>query len=454
LDGEQPELRRSLGLVSAIAVIVGGVIGSGIFMKPLEISKSLPSEAWIYGVWAGLGLVCLFGAFAYAELGAMLPEAGGQYAFLREGWGRFAAFLYGWCLFFVINTGTLAALAVAFGEWLYPELRLGEGAKVPLAVAMILGLAIVNTFGVKHGAAFQSVSTFAKLAALAAIVLSAFFKTDTVAAAAPSAAAAAAAPFALPGLVTGLVASAVAIFWAYEGWYQLPFNAAELKLPERDLPRGLVWGVLILIVTYVAANAAYFHVVPLEEMRTMTESRQVPTTVVERIFGPTAGSALAWLIVLSVLGAANPSLLSTPRAFYAMAKDGLFPRVLAKVHPRWQTPVVSIWAQTLCAIAIVVALRGFKDITEYVVFAALLFYGLTVASIYVLRKRRPDAPRPYRCWGYPVTPALFIAVVLFVDGQSLADPASQKNALLGLGILAVGAVAYFVVPRKRAAAAA
>lgn len=448
---EQPELRRTLGLTSAITVIVGGVIGSGIFMKPLDISRSLPNEIWIFGTWAALGLICLFGAFAYAELGAMLPEAGGQYAFLREGWGRFTAFLYGWCLFLVINTGTLAALAVAFAESLATAFGFGSGADIPVAVAMILGLALVNHFGVKHGAAFQNVSTFAKLAALAAIVLSAFFRSPAAASGAPVAAAGAAA-FELPSLVTGLVAASVAIFWAYEGWYQLPFNAAELKSPERDLPRGLVWGVLILIVTYIAANMAYLHVIPLDEMRGFSSAVDVPRTAVERIFGSAAGVALALLIGLSVLGAANPSLLSTPRAFYAMAKDGLLAAPLARVHARWQTPTIAIWSQAIWAIALVVVLKNFKDITEYVIFAALIFYGLTVASVYVLRRRRPDAPRPYRCWGYPVTPAIFILVVLFVDVQTLMDPAMRMNALFGLGILAAGAVAYFVMPRRRAAA--
>ncbi len=447
----EPELKRTLGLTSAIAVIVGGVIGSGIFLKPLDIAKNLPDPIWIHSTWVALGVVCLFGAFAYAELGAMLPEAGGQYAFLREGWGRFVAFLYGWCLFLVINTGTLAALAVAFATAVLTVAGGGgEAASVSIASAMILALALVNHFGARHGAAFQNVSTFAKLLALAAIVVAAVAAGGGGGGARP-AAADVAARAANPDLVAGLVSASIAIFWAYEGWYQLPFNAAELKRPERDLPLGLILGVGILIVVYIAVNAAYLHVVPIGEMRGLENDIDVPRLAVERIFGTAAGSALALLIALSVIGAANPGLLSTPRAFYAMAKDGLLFPSLARVHPRWHTPTVAIWVQAVWSVALVVVLKTFRDITEFVIFAALLFYALAVAAVYVLRRKMPDRPRPYRCFGYPVTPALFIAVVLFVDAKTLEDPLSRWNALYGLAIIAAGAVAYVMFVRGRSA---
>jgi len=435
----QPELRRTLGLTSAIAIVVGGVIGSGIFFKPLGIAQSLPSAAWVYGVWAGLGVICLFGAFAYAELGTLFPEAGGQYAFIREGWGRFVAFLYGWVLFLVINTGTLAALAVGFAVALQTVWPMGDVTQAVVASGMVLLLAVVNHFGVGWGAVLQNVSTFAKVAALGAIVVGGFAFAGRAPAAAPT----------RPDvdLLAGLVRAAMAIFWAYEGWYQLPFSAAELKNPHRDLPRGLIYGTLLLIVIYVLVNAAYLQVIAIDEMRTLTSDADVPHLAVERVFGAAAAGGLAFLLCLSVFGAANPGLLSTPRAFYAMAQDGLVWRGLMTVHPVWRTPTAAIWTQAVWTIGLIVVLKTFRDITDFVIFAALIFYALTVASLYVQRRRLPDWPRAYRCWGYPVTPALFIAVLLFVDWQTLLDPESRKNALIGLGIIAAGAVFYAPLQR-------
>jgi APA family basic amino acid/polyamine antiporter len=443
---EAPQLRRSLGLGSAIAIVVGGVIGSGIFLKPYDIARSLPGPGWVFGCWAGIGLVCLFGAFAYAELGAMLPQAGGQYAFLREAWGRFPAFLYGWCLFLVINTGTLAALAVAFARALDALVPLSAGGELAVAAAMIVALALVNHFGAAAGAALQNLSTLAKLAALGAIVLGGF------ASAAHAAPEVQAEPSGAAGLGSGLVVAATAIFWAYEGWYQLPFSAAELHAPERTLPRGLILGTLLLIVVYLAVNAAYLQVVPLAEMRGLARDIDVPLLAIERMLGGPSGTALALLLCLSALGAANPNLLSTPRAFYAMAQDGLWFRAMLRVHPTWRTPTVAIWSQALWAVALVAVLEGFRDLTEFVIFAALLFYALTVAAVFVLRRRYPQRARPYSCWGYPWAPAIFIAVVLFVDLRTLLDPVSRRNSLIGLAILAAGAAVYAL--RRRSASRA
>lgn len=442
------ELKRTLGLTSAMAVIVGGVIGSGIFLKPLSIAQSLPSPIWVHASWVVLGVICLFGAFAYSELGTMYPEAGGQYAFLREGWGRFPAFLYGWCLFLVINTGTMAALAVAFADSLASVVDLTNGAQIAVAVGMIVFLAAINHCGVNWGAAFQNLSTFAKVAALTTIAVGGFL----VAGAPPAAVAIQSEPS--TDLVTGLVVAAIAIFWAYEGWYQLPFNAAELRDPKRDLPRGMIFGTALLIVLYVSVNAVYLHMVPIGEMRTLASDIAVPRTAVERIFGTGAANGLSFLICLSILGSTNPCLLSTTRAFYAMAKDGVVMRAFMRIHPVHRTPVTAIWAQALWSIALIGVLETFRDITEYVIFAALIFYGLTVASVYRLRRSAPNHPRPYRCWGYPVTPALFIAVVVFVDVWTLRTPDSRNNALMGLLILAVGAVVYLVVQRARSAGGA
>jgi basic amino acid/polyamine antiporter, APA family len=433
-------LQRRLGLTSAISITVGAVIGSGIFMKPLSVAQNLPNATWIFAFWIGLGLVCLFGAFAYAELGAMFPEAGGQYAFLREGWGKGAGFLYGWVFFWAINSGTMAALAAAFAEYLLPLVGIGPQHEhvmawtLTLSSAMILLLATVNHFGVSFGALLQNLSTFAKLAALALIIAGGLLAPggrppDEFAATGSSA-------LHLNGILTAFIG----IFWAYEGWYQLPFNAAELRRPERDLPLGLIFGMLILIVVYAAVNAIYLQIVPLAEMRALPAGadQQVPYLTIARIFSPGTADYLSLLVAISVMGAANPNLLSSTRAFYAMGQDGLVPRALTRVHPRHGTPTVAIWTQALWAILLILYLQHFHDITAFVVFDAFLFYALAVGAIYRLRTSRPDLPRPYRCTGYPFTPAVFILISLSFVVILLLDAGERKNAMTGLAILATG----------------
>jgi len=439
-------------LASAVSITAGAVIGSGIFLKPLVIAQSLPSVGWIFFLWVALGFVCLCGAFAYAELGALFPEAGGQYVFLREGWGREVAFLYGWVFFWAINSGTLAALATAFAEYLLPLLPLdpswGPDSILPGAIAslMILLLAAVNHFGVALGALLQNLSTFAKLGALGLIVLGGFLVADARAAAVPVPVVAGALPLTSAGLLTAFIG----IFWAYEGWYQLPFNAAELKNPERNLPLGLILGMAILMVAYLAINAIYLQMVPFGEMRGLPagSNQQVPYLTVARIFSPQIADYLTLLVAVSVMGAANPNILSSTRAFYAMGEDGLAPRALNWVHPKHGTPTVAIWAQAAWAVFIVLYVRKFHDITAFVVFDSFLFYMLTVAAVYRLRRSRPDLERPYRCGGYPFTPALFILVSVGFIATLMLDPEERKHALMGLVILAP-AIPYYLWLRAR-----
>lgn len=443
----QGELKRVLGPLSAIAITVGAVIGSGIFLKPLTVAHAVPDELWIHVIWVGLGVVCLLGAYAYAELGAMLPEAGGQYSFLREAWGRFPAFLYGWTFFWVINSGTMAALALAFADNVLATLQVEPASlaltKVGIGSGMIVLLAAVNHVGTWHAAVVQNLSTACKVGALLLLVVAGFGFTAPVATDAV---------VELPAITTGgIVTACLAVFWAYEGWYQLPFNAAELKRPARDLPIGLVGGMVVLIGTYLLVNLVYFKVVPLPEMLTLdlgTQRMEVPMRTVARAIDPALASGLTLLIAISVFGAANPNLLSSPRAFYAMARDGLVPRRLMYVHPRTRTPTWSIWTQAVWAIVLVAGFRRFDDVTVYVVFAALLFYALAVAAVYRLRITQPDRPRPFRCLGYPITPAVFILVVLAVVVLTLRDPGERRNALIGLGIIATGVPAYFLMRRR------
>lgn len=448
IKSNQGQLQRRLGLASAISITAGAVIGSGIFLKPLIIAQNLPSIYWIFFLWIALGLVCLCGALAYAELGALFPLAGGQYVFLREGWGREVAFLYGWVFFWAINSGTLAALATAFAQYLIPLLPVGWGLDVRedsnvsalIASAMILSLAAVNHYGVSVGALVQNLSTFAKLAAFGLIILGGVWMGDVNANTVPV--------FASNEVLslssTGLMTAFIGIFWAYEGWYQLPFNSAELKSPERNLPLGLIYGMLILMVAYLGINAIYLQMVPFEEMRQLPtgSNQQVPYLTVARIFSPQVANYLTLFVAISVMGAANPNILSSTRAFYAMGEDGLAPRALQWVHPRHGTPMVAIWAQALWAVFIVVYVRKFHDITTFVVFDSFLFYLLTVAAVYRLRQSRPELHRPYRCSGYPYTPAIFILVSIGFISTLMFDPQERRNALMGLVILAP-AIPYF-----------
>ncbi len=441
-------LQRRLGLTSAISITAGAVIGSGIFLKPLIIAQSLPSVAWIFSLWFVLGLVCLCGAFAYAELGAMFPEAGGQYVFLREAWGEEVAFLFGWVFFWGINSGTMAALSTAFAEYLLPVFHLDPSISqahtlMPSIVAsvMILLLALVNHFGVMFGAILQNLSTFAKLGSLGLIVIGGLLVSKHGDTHAILSVANPPAELNIAGVLTAFIG----IFWAYEGWYQLPFNSAELKRPERNLPLGLIAGMLVVITIYTAINAIYMYWVPFQEMRGLPigANQQVPYLTVARIFSPQVADYLTLLVAISILGAANPNMLSSTRAFYAMAEDNLVPQALNWVHPKYGTPTIAIWTQAIWAVFIVLYLEKFHDITSFVVFDSFLFYCLTVAAVYRLRFTRPNLARPYRCGGYPFTPALFIIVAIGFIITLLMNPEERRHALVGLVILAAGIPYYY-----------
>ena len=447
--------QRRLGLTSAISITVGAVIGSGIFLKPLVIAQSLPSVTWIFMLWFALGIVCLCGAFAYAELGSMFPDAGGQYVFLREAWGEEAAFLYGWVFFWGINSGTMAALATAFADYLLPLFNLDPAHReahswLPggIATLMIILLALVNHFGVIFGAALQNLSTFAKLGALGLIVIGGLLITDPEN---PATFFTIAQNPTTELHIAGVLTAFIGIFWAYEGWYQLPFNSQELKRPERNLPLGLIVGLFIVIAFYIAINAIYLHWVPFQEMRGLPlgANQQVPYLTVARIFSPQVANYLTLLVAISILGAANPNMLSSTRAFYAMGEDGLVPNALNWIHPKYGTPTIAIWTQAIWAVFIVLYLEKFHDITAFVVFDSFMFYCLTVAAVYRLRFTRPNHDRPYRCGGYPFTPALFILVSIGFIATLLLNPDERRHALVGLAILAAGIPYYYLMLRIR-----
>jgi APA family basic amino acid/polyamine antiporter len=436
LDRTKITLPRVLSLWDVVMIVVGGVIGSGIFLTPSDIALAVPAPVVMLLVWVVGGLFSFFGALAFAELGAAMPEAGGIYIYLREAYGPLLSFLFGWTLFLVIDSGSIATLAVAFSGKMLPRFVTMTPLVTKLvAAAFVLFLGAVNYVGVRWGARLQNLMTIIKTAAIGIIVVAVFFFAkghgnfrNFVE---PKAGAF---NFNLLGAFgVGLVAS----LWAYKGWEAATYSAGETKNPRRNLPLGILIGTVTVIVLYVLANLAYLYVLPVDKIAS-SEGR-VALDAMNIVIGPFGASLIAFLILFSMLGAANQNMLTSPRVYFAMARDGLFFRKIAEVHPRFLTPHVSIVAITIWSILL--TLTGtFKQLFTYVIFGEWIFFGLTVAAVIVLRRKRPDLDRPYKTWGYPVTPAFFILAALYVAVGSLRS--AFWNALAGLGIICLGIPAY------------
>jgi APA family basic amino acid/polyamine antiporter len=428
------DLARVLRLPDLILIVIGTVIGSGIFLVPGGVLRDSGGDvgiallAWLVG-----GVLSLLGALTYGELGAMDPQAGGLYVYLRDTFGRLPAFLYGWALFFVIGSGSVATLAAAFARYAQEFVPLSPVAAKAVSVAMIAVVAWVNARGTRRGADVQNWSTAIKVGALllvSVLVLvagSGWAGTDVRVFSTPPSSAT------LPGLGAALVS----VLWAYEGWHYVTFSAGETVDPQRTFARGIVVGTLAIAFVYLLANVGY--VAALGPAGVM-ESTRVAADAVGTLFGGGWGRLVAIPILVSIFGAANGIALTEPRVFYAMAKDGLFFRKLADIHPTFGTPVVAIVAGA--AWAMVLAVSGtFEQLLTYVVFAGWAFYALAAASVFVYRRRNPDAPRPFRVPGYPVTPLVFIAVSLAIVVNTLVT--QPKEALLGLGFILLGTPAYY-----------
>ena len=427
------DLARVLRFPDLIFIVIGTVIGSGIFLVPGGVLRESGGDVGIaLLVWLVGGILSLLGALTYGELGAMDPQAGGLYVYLRDSFGRLPAFLYGWALFFVIGSGSVATLAAAFARYVQQFVPLGPWSAKLVAVGMIAVVAAVNVRGTRRGADVQNWSTAIKTVAL--LLLSALLLLGGRRLGDPDIAV-----FTTPvtgELLAGAGVALVAVLWAYEGWHYVTFSAGETVNPQRDFARGIVSGTAIVIVVYLLANLAY--IAALGPAGVM-QSTRVAADAVNTLFGNPWGQLVTIPILISIFGAANGIALTEPRVFYAMARDGVFFQTLARVHPRFGTPALAIIASA--AWSAVLALTGtFEQLLTYVVFAGWAFYALAAASIFVYRRRRPDAPRPFRTPGYPVTPVVFIVVsAAIVLNTLVAQPA---QALLGLGIILLGTPAY------------
>lgn len=423
-----------------MGILIGTVIGSGIFIVPATIAGYVGSPVLLLAVWVVGGVLSFFGALAFSELGAAFPQAGGMYVFLREAYGRLIAFLFGWTLFFVIDTGAIATLSVAFSSKYLPQfVPMGPVATKVVAAALIAALVAINYVGTRWGARVQNTLMFVKFGAIVAVVAAVLFFGDgdarhfTSPPAGPLSAA----------LVGGFGLALVASLWAYKGWEAVSFSAGEIENPQRNLPLGLFAGTLLVIALYLAANAAYLWAFPVE---TIARSSRIASDAIQTVVGPIGAALLGGAILLSISGAANGNVLTAPRVFFAMARDGLFFHRFGAVHPTFLTPHVSILATG--AWAIVLSLSGtFEQLAAYVIFGQWIFFGLTVAAVMVLRRTRPELPRPYRTWGYPVTPIVFVLAAVYISVNALVN--SFANAMTGLAIIVLGVPAYLYWNRSR-----
>ncbi|PYQ62410.1 MAG: amino acid transporter [Acidobacteria bacterium] len=422
-------LARRLGPFDATMIVMGGIIGSGIFINPYVVARQVHTPALIIGAWAVGGVIALLGAFAYAELAALRPEVGGQYAYLRDAYHPAVAFLYGWALLLVVQTGGMAAVAATFGKY-FVELT---GTAIPdaaiAAIALIL-LTIINCLGVRSGSNTQSVLMLLKLAAIAALIVAGFaFRGGQP----PTAV--------LPdrNVLLSFGAAMTPVMFAYGGWQTASFVSGEMKRPERDLTIGLLLGVAGVITIYLLVNIVCIRVLGTSGLAATT----TPASAVMRtVLGERGARLIATGIAVSALGFLSQSMLTAPRVYYAMAADGVFFRIVAKVSAKTQVPVIAIALQGLVAIAITLS-GTYEQILSYVVSVDFIFFGLTGLSLFVFRRRLP--PAPFRAPGHPVTTAIFVAACWAVVIATIVR--NPINSAIGIGILLAGLVAYGVFRR-------
>jgi APA family basic amino acid/polyamine antiporter len=422
-------------------MVVGGIIGSGIFFTPAEVARALPTSVWILAVWAIGGVVALAGALAYAELGAMMPDAGGAYVYIREAFGPLAAFLCGWMTLLLVSTGALAAVAMGFSGYVERYVDLTPvGGRIGMAALTILVLGVTNYLGVKPGAAVQNALTVAKIVALGALIVAGLVLWNSVGDPSPVVDA----PAPRGSLFAGFAAAFVAVLFTIGGWQQLNMVAGEIRRPEWTIPRALTLGIVLVIAIYLGANAVYVHVLGRDGL---AASAAVAAETAVRLVGPIGGTLITVGAMLSILGFVNVVLLGNSRIPFAMARDGAFLAAAGRIHPRFGTPHVAIGIMVVWSLVLLFGTRGgIGSLLSGVVFADWIFFGLGGASVFVLRKRRPDVARPYRALGYPVLPALFVLAAAV--GVVSAYVAAPRTSLFGTGLLVAGVVVHRVTPRR------
>jgi len=450
-----PSLVRGLGLWDGTLITIGSIVGSAVFIAAADVARAVPHAGLLLILWVLGGLLTMAGALTYAELATMFPKAGGQYHFLKEAYGPFWGFLFGWASFINIMSGGLAALAAGFGVYLgsfipffatenvFFVVPLGSwqwstnGSQLAGALALAF-LTVINYFGVKQGAFFQNAVTLLKVGS---IIVLAVVGALATARATPDFFA----PLPPGSFLTALGVGMIAVFWSYDGWYGVTNVAGEMRNPGRDLPLSLLGGTLAVMVLYLVTNAVYLRALPVEEMAASTRIGERAASV---LLGPTGARLVSAAVVVSIFGCLSSTILWAARIYLPMAQDGVFFRSMAEIHAEYRTPVVSILAQGAWAIALTFS-GTYEQLFTYVIFAVFLFHAMTGAAVFVLRRTRPDAPRPYRVWGYPVVPLIFTLTALAFVVNTLVE--KPKESGIGLLLLALGIPAYLWWRRKGSA---
>jgi APA family basic amino acid/polyamine antiporter len=449
-------LIRQLGLFDAAMIMVGIVLGSGIFLTTGIMAQSIPSPGLILLAWVVGGLLTLAGAFIYAELGAALPQAGGQYVYLREAYGSLIAFLFGWLLFLVYMTAGIAGLCVAFGEYFgyfFPSLGIDNiifsadlnilgikhyyvlSAGQIIGVTIIIGLTAVNYIGVIFGKTVQNILTVTKIGTLLIFVILGLFignKTEINLFIIPQQS-----DFGIGQLIMGFGVSLIAVSWAFDGWNNANLVAGEIKDPGRNIPRALIIGTLGVTLIYLLVNLVYFCALPMEEL---TGVVRIAEKASNALFGRTTTGVISAAILISVFGAINGSIFVGARVYYAMAKDGLFFKRVGEVHHRYKTPGFALIIQAVWASLITIS-GTFEQIITFAMFVSIMFWIAAAASVITLRKKYPDMPRPYKTWGYPVTPVIFIIASAGILINTLFE--KPVEALAGIAITVLGIPVYY-----------
>jgi len=434
-----PQLRKELTLYGLTMVAIGSCVGSGIFLTPAQIAAQLPSPMMILLVWAFGGVVALTGALTFAELGSMFPQAGGVYAYLKEGYGHLFGFLYGWAYLLVIATGAIAALAIAFATYLAFVLPMSEHAVTGVAVLAIVVVTVVNIVRVKAAEVFANVFTGLKLLGIGGLIVVGlvFGNAETIRAQPVGTSDSG-------SLAVAFGLALIGVLWSYGGWQHTSYVAGEAVDARRTVPRAMIIGTIIVITVYLLTNVAYMLLLPVTEI---AASDSVAADAVSTVI-PFGAILIAIAIAISVFGTAGIYTLSAPRIYYAMADDGIFFRKLAEVHPKFRTPVNAIVTQSVWAIALLLFWGTFEDVITYVVFVDWVFFALTGLSVFIFRQRLKHAERPYKTLGYPVTPAIFVLVsALFVVNTLVERP---LQAWVGLVFTLVGVAVYCVFAKRRA----
>ncbi|MGA9364713.1 MAG: amino acid permease [Bacteroidota bacterium] len=467
------ELARRLGFTTAVMLVVGSMIGSGIFKKPALMAGQLGSGELLIAVWVIAGVMTMFGALTNAEIASFIHAPGGQYVYFNKIYNKFVGYLYGWSVFSVYQTGSIAAIAYIFADYFgyfFPPFHLSPGLEsfhfhipgvgdiFPLAdlgtktvtIACVMFLTTVNYFGVRLGGIVQVIFTGLKVAAIAVIIVLGFtlghgsiehFTASTV-------------HFSGVGSLLGAMLLAMSgAFWAYDGWINITYVAGEVKEPQRTIPRALFLGTAIVITVYVLTNLAYLYVLPID---VMAQSKLVAADVAEKFFRGYGGAFVSAAVMISTFGTANGTILSSARVYYAMAKERLFFQKMESVHPRYRTPGPSLFLQGIWASLLTLS-GTFDQLTDQLIFVAWIFYALSAVGVFILRRKMADVPRPYRVWGYPYVPAIFVAFAalyifytLYSDITSFARGETPLiNSVMGLVYVVIGIPGYIFWNRKK-----